>query len=114
MESDTAIKRLAALAHEGRLAIFRHLVKAGPEGIAAGEIVTLLGLPQNSVSTQLGILVNAGLIASRRAGRSIIYSAQYDGMSDLLLYLTEDCCQGRPEICAPLGEIASRTACCGT
>jgi len=112
MESELAIKRLSALSQEGRLAVFRLLVKAGPNGVAAGEIAHALELPPNTLSAQLTILANAGLIGSRRVGRSIIYSANYSGMSELLLYLMEDCCQGRPEICAPLGEIASRAACC--
>ncbi len=112
MESALAIKRLSALAQEGRLAVFRLLVKAGPDGIAAGEIAQALDFPPNTLSAQLTILANAGLVGSRRAGRSIIYSANYDGMSALLVYLMEDCCQGRPEVCAPLSEAASRAACC--
>lgn len=112
MESHLALRRLSALAQEGRLAVFRLLVKAGPGGIAAGEIAQALDIPPNTLSAQLTILANAGLIGSQRAGRSIIYSAHYDGMSELLVYLMEDCCQGRPEVCAPLGEIASRAACC--
>jgi len=112
MELQLAIKRLSALAQEGRLAVFRLLVKAGPDGIAAGEIAQALDLPQNTLSAQLTILANAGLVGSRRAGRSIIYSANYDGMSELLVYLMEDCCQGRPEICAPLSGLAGRADCC--
>ena len=112
MESRLAIKRLSALAQEGRLAVFRLLVKAGPEGVAAGEIARDLGMPANSLSAQLTILANAGLVVSRRAGRSIIYSADYAAMSALLVYLVDDCCQGRPEVCQPLNEMASRLACC--
>jgi DNA-binding transcriptional ArsR family regulator len=112
MESDLAVKRLAALAQDSRLAVFRLLVRAGREGVAAGEIARTLEITPNTLSAQLNVLANAGLVASRREGRSIIYSAAYDAMSDLLLYLMEDCCQGRPEICAPLGQAASRAACC--
>jgi DNA-binding transcriptional ArsR family regulator len=112
MESELAIRRLSALAQDGRLSVFRLLVKAGRDGIAAGEIAQTLDLPQNTLSAQLTILANAGLVGSRRAGRSIIYSANYDGMSELLVYLMKDCCQGRPEVCAPLEEAASRAACC--
>lgn len=112
MESQLAVKRLSALAQDGRLAVFRLLVKAGPDGIAAGEIAQALALPPNTLSAQLTILANAGLIGSRRDGRSIIYSANYTGMSELLVYLMEDCCQGRPEICAPLGELVDRATCC--
>jgi ArsR family transcriptional regulator len=112
VESQLAIKRLSALAQDGRLAVFRLLVKAGRDGVAAGEIAHALELPPNTLSAQLAILANAGLVGSRRAGRSIIYSADFDGMSELLVYLMEDCCQGRPEVCTPLEEVASRAACC--
>jgi ArsR family transcriptional regulator, arsenate/arsenite/antimonite-responsive transcriptional repressor len=112
MESNIAIKRLAALAQEGRLAVFRLLVKAGREGVAAGEIARALDVPPNTLSAQLTLLANAGMVTSRRDGRSIIYAADYDGMSELLVYLMEDCCQGRPEVCAPLAAAASRAACC--
>ncbi|NWH07880.1 MAG: helix-turn-helix transcriptional regulator [Alphaproteobacteria bacterium] len=112
MESDLAIKRLAALAQESRLAVFRLLVKAGKGGVAAGDIARALGVPANTLSAQLGVLANAGLVLSRRDGRSILYAADFDAMGALLLYLMEDCCQGRPEVCAPLAEVASRAACC--
>jgi DNA-binding transcriptional ArsR family regulator len=102
MELETAVRRLAALAQESRLAVFRLLVKAGPEGVPAGEIARSLGIAPNTLSAQLGILSNAGLVVGRRAGRSIIYAADFDRMSELLLHLVEDCCQGRPEVCAPL------------
>lgn len=114
MESPTAIERLSALAHESRLAVFRLLVKAGPEGLAAGDIARSLGVPANTLSAQLNLLSNARLVTSRRDGRSIIYAADYDRMSELLVYLMEDCCQGRPEVCAPLAEAAARNACCET
>ncbi len=112
MESTDAIKRLSALSQDGRLAIFRLLIKVGPEGLAAGEIARSLGVTPNTLSSQLNILANADLVTSRRDGRSIIYAADYDAMSALLLYLMEDCCQGRPEVCAPLAAAASRAACC--
>jgi ArsR family transcriptional regulator, arsenate/arsenite/antimonite-responsive transcriptional repressor len=112
MESNVAIKRLSALAQESRLEVFRLLVRAGPAGVAAGEIARALDIPPNTLSSQLTILANAGLIASRRDGRSIIYAADYNSMSALLVYLVEDCCQGRPEVCSPINEIASRAACC--
>ena len=100
MESNIAIKRLSALAQESRLAVFRLLVKAGPDGVPAGEIARTLDITPNTLSAQLTILANAGLVASRRDGRSIIYAAGYGSMSELLVYLMEDCCQGRPEVCA--------------
>jgi DNA-binding transcriptional ArsR family regulator len=112
MESTAAVKRLSALAQDNRLAVFRLLVKAGPEGLAAGEIARALGITPNTLSAQLTILSNAGLAVSRREGRSIVYSADFDGISGLLVYLMDDCCQGRPEVCAPLTQAANRAACC--
>ena len=102
MEIDLAIRRLSALAHEGRLAAFRLLVKTGPDGLPAGEISLVLDVAPNTLSAQLSVLENAGLIRHRRAGRSIIYAAEYGAISELLVYLMQDCCQGRPEVCAPL------------
>jgi len=110
MEKKGAVERLSALAHDGRLAIFRLLVKAGPEGVAAGEIARRLRTQANTMSAQLLILANAGLVKARREGRSIIYAADFDRMGSLLLFLTEDCCGGKPEICAPLFSVANR--CC--
>jgi ArsR family transcriptional regulator, arsenate/arsenite/antimonite-responsive transcriptional repressor len=109
MKSKTAIDALSALAHEGRLGAFRLLVKAGPDGMAAGDIARKLDTPPNSLSANLNILSHAGLVESRRDGRSIIYSACYERMTDLLSYLMADCCNGAPEICAPLAEVL---ACC--
>lgn len=112
MKSEIAVNSLSALAHEGRLAVFKMLVKAGPEGIAAGEIARKLDVPPNSLSANLNILSHAGLVESRREGRFIIYSARYDQMSKLLGYLLDDCCNGAPEICAPVMKIINRAACC--
>jgi DNA-binding transcriptional ArsR family regulator len=102
MEMDLAIKRLSAIAQEARLGVFRLLVKAGPEGMAAGDIARALAVPANTLSAQLLVLSNAGLIRARRAGRSIIYAINFDAMRDLLVFLTEDCCGGRAEMCAPI------------
>jgi DNA-binding transcriptional ArsR family regulator len=112
MELHLAVKRLSALAQEARLAVFRLLVQAGPGGVAAGEIARALEITPNTLSAQLNVLSNAGLITSRRDGRSIIYSADFEGMSQLLVYLMDDCCQGRPEVCAPLADVSARVACC--
>lgn len=112
MESNAAVTALSALAHEGRLAAFRMLVQAGHDGIAAGEMARRLGVPPNTLSASLSVLANAGLVASRREGRSIIYTAAYPRMSALLVYLTQECCQGRPEICAPLVTAVRPVACC--
>jgi DNA-binding transcriptional ArsR family regulator len=108
METTTAVGALSALAHPGRLEVFRLLVQAGPEGLAAGEIARATGSLANTLSTNLSILAAAGLIAARRDGRSIIYTAGYARMGELLAFLMEDCCAGKPEICAPLMEAASR------
>ena len=102
MQLPTAVEALSALAHGSRLAVFRLLVRAGPEGVAAGEIAREVGVVPSTLSSHLTILGHAGLIAARRDGRSLIYSADYDRMRDLLGFLIEDCCGGRPEICAPL------------
>ncbi len=110
METTTAVAALSALAHPSRLEVFRLLVRAGPEGLAAGEIARATGSLANTLSTNLGVLSAAGLVTSRREGRSIIYAAGYDRMGELLAFLVEDCCCGRSEICAPLAEITSRCA----
>ena len=110
METENALRQLSALAHEGRLAVFRILVKAGPDGMAAGNIARKLDTAANTMSAQLLLLSNAGLIRARREGRSIIYAVDFEQMSRLLLFLTEDCCGGRAEICAPLAAVAA--SCC--
>jgi ArsR family transcriptional regulator, arsenate/arsenite/antimonite-responsive transcriptional repressor len=112
MEALIATRRLHALAQESRLGVFRLLVRAGPEGVAAGDIARELGVAPNTLSAHLSVLANAGLIASRRESRSIIYAANYSGMSELLAFLVEDCCQGRAEVCLPVGAAISRAACC--
>ena len=111
MESKLALSQLSALAQENRLAVFRLLVKAGRDGLPAGEIASALGVPPNTLSAQLSILSNANLIEGTRQGRSIIYTANYDAISGLIVFLMEDCCQGRKEICAPV-MVAARSACC--
>jgi ArsR family transcriptional regulator, arsenate/arsenite/antimonite-responsive transcriptional repressor len=110
METNGAVRGLSALAQEGRLAAFRLLVKAGPDGLAAGEIARRLDTAPNTLSAQLLVLANAGLVKARRDGRSIIYAADFNRMGALLQFLTEDCCGSRPEICAPL--LSAVTGCC--
>ena len=110
MDATSAVGALSALAHPGRLEVFRLLVKAGPEGMAAGDIARATGSLANTLSTNLNVLAGAGLVASRRDGRSIIYAAGYDRMRELLAFLIEDCCCGNAEICAPLAAIAA--TCC--
>jgi ArsR family transcriptional regulator, arsenate/arsenite/antimonite-responsive transcriptional repressor len=112
MQLPVAVEALSALAHASRLAVFRLLVQAGAEGMAAGGIAREIGALPNTLSTHLTILGNAGLVRSRREGRSVIYSADYDGMRDLLGFLVADCCAGRPEICGSLAAIARDADCC--
>jgi len=112
MEPQSAVAALSALAHPGRLDVFRLLVQAGPAGMAAGDIARATGSLANTLSANLNVLAGAGLISSRREGRSIIYAAGYDRMRELLGFLVEDCCGGNAQICAPLAAIADRAACC--
>src|SRR5690242_19148112 len=101
MKKSLVITALGALAQESRLDIFRLLVQRGPEGLPAGEVGERLGLPSATLSFHLNQLRFAGLVTSRRESRSIIYSANFKTMSDVLAYLTENCCGGRPELCQP-------------
>jgi ArsR family transcriptional regulator len=101
MKKSNAVAALGALAQDTRLDIFRLLVQKGPEGMPAGTIGERLGLPPPTLSFHLNQLRFAGLVASRRESRSIIYSANFKAMADLLAYLTENCCGGRSELCAP-------------
>ena len=106
MKEKQALEAFSALAQETRLAIVRTLVKEGPEGLAAGAIAEAMRVSPSNVSFHLSHLERAGLIQSRREARSIIYSASYDTLGALIRFLTEDCCQGKPEICAPLTTMA--------
>ncbi|WP_454763121.1 ArsR/SmtB family transcription factor [Cupriavidus campinensis] len=99
MESSKVIEALAALAHGSRLAVFRALVQAGPEGMPAGQIAALLEVPASSLSFHLKELHRAGLVNSRQVGRSVIYTARYETMNDLVGFLTANCCGGNP--CGP-------------
>lgn len=112
MEADNAVGALSALAHAGRLQVFRLLVRAGEGGMAAGDIARAAEILPNTLSTNLNILSHAGLVTSRREGRSILYRAAYDRMAELLVFLTEDCCAGNAAICAPLAQVATRAAAC--
>jgi ArsR family transcriptional regulator len=92
MKVSNAVTALAALAHESRLDVFRMLVRAGPDGLPAGAIADRIGIAPPTLSFHLAQLAHAGLVLSRRSGRSIIYAANYPAMSALLGYLTENCC----------------------
>ncbi|OQM74517.1 ArsR/SmtB family transcription factor [Manganibacter manganicus] len=102
MDMKSALAALAALGQDTRLEIFRLLVKAGGEGIPAGEIAARLGAVQNTISAHLKILDHAGLVRAAREGRTIRYVADMTGFRDLLAYLMEDCCNGAPELCRPV------------
>ena len=94
MDASQAVSALGALAQEHRLALFKLLVQAGPEGMPAGRIAEALGVPNSSLSFHLTQLTNAGLITPQRQGRSLIYSADYATMNAVVGYLMENCCQG--------------------
>ena len=100
MKSKAAISSLLALAQESRLTIFRMLVQAGPNGMSAGKIGEITGIAPSSVSFHIKELVNAGLVISRKDGRFIIYTANFDSVSELIAFLTENCCGGNP--CLPI------------
>jgi ArsR family transcriptional regulator, arsenate/arsenite/antimonite-responsive transcriptional repressor len=110
MESEQAILALAALAQSTRLDVFRLLAKHEPEGLAAGDIAKALAVPQNTMSSHLGILSRAGLVTARRISRSIVYRADLKAFQAVVLFMLRDCCDGRPEICGPL--IEDLTPCC--
>ena len=99
METSIAVAALAALAQDNRLDIFRLLVRAGQEGVAAGRVAEELDLAPNTLTFHFDRLRGAGLVTVRRDGRSMIYAARYETMNGLLAFLTENCCQGVP--CAP-------------
>ncbi len=107
-KSPDAVSALGALAHEHRLAIYRLLVQAGPEGRAAGVIADALGVPASSLSFHLAHLTRAGLILQRRESRSLIYSADFGAMNALVGFLTENCCGGAS--CAPAAAPKKRKA----
>ena len=99
--NNNVVAALAALAQDNRLDVFRLLVQAGPEGIPAGAVATALGIAPNTLTFHFDRLRTAGLVTVRREGRSMIYAARFDTMNELLGFLTENCCGGAPEKCAP-------------
>ena len=110
MDPENVILALAALAQPTRLDVFRLLVKHEPDGLAAGDIAKVLAVPQNTMSSHLSILSRAGLVSAQRFSRSIVYRADLTRLRAVVLFMLKDCCDGRPEICAPL--IESLTPCC--
>ena len=101
MKLTDAVDCLSALAQPSRLEVFRLLVKTGEEGLCAGDIAEQLGLPKPTLSFHLKELVRADLVEAQRDGRSIIYRMRVDGVRALMGFLTEDCCQGREDLCVP-------------
>lgn len=99
MKYQKAVNAFASLAHEIRLGIFQSLVEAGPEGMAAGRIAAKLRISPSSLTFHIAHLERAGLVRSHREGRSIIYSADFGSMGDLVDFLTDKCCNGHPEVC---------------
>ena len=112
MDISQALTAFAALSQPLRLDAFRLLIKAGPDGMAAGDIATALGAKPNTSSQNLAHLVQAGLISNTRDGRSIIYRANMDGLNALLRFMLEDCCGGNADACTPL--INAIAPCCET
>ena len=108
MESDNVILALAALAQSTRLDVFRLLVKHEPEGLAAGDIARALAVRQNTMSSHLSVLSRAGLVSAQRFSRSIVYRADLSRFRAVVVFMLRDCCDGRPEICAPLIEDLTR------
>lgn len=108
METTTAIAALAALAQEHRLAVFRLLVRHGPSGLPAGAIAEHLAVPPSTLSHHLAHLERAGLLRSWRIARRIFYAVDVEGTRRLLAFLTADCCEGRPDLCA----LDTAAACC--
>jgi ArsR family transcriptional regulator, arsenate/arsenite/antimonite-responsive transcriptional repressor len=110
MKNEFAIDCLSALAQPTRLEVFRLLVKHEPDGLPAGEIARRMDVPHNTMSTHLGILTRAGLVTVERHSRSMIYRVELETIRTLVLFLLRDCCNGQPDLCAPL--IKDLTNCC--
>jgi DNA-binding transcriptional ArsR family regulator len=108
METTDAVTALAALAQDNRLDVFRLLVRAGPEGMPAGSVASELKLAPNTLTFHFDRLRQAGLVTVRREGRSMIYAARFEVMNALIAFLTENCCGGAPELCAPAAKTAAR------
>jgi len=102
MDNNSAIEALAALGQPTRLEVFRLLASRGEEGVAAGHLAERLGIPQNTMSSHLATLARAGLVSGERQSRSIIYRADLPAFRELMLFMLSDCCNGHPEVCAPV------------
>ncbi len=111
MNDRLAVEALAALAQETRLRVFRLLVAAGPGGLPAGDVAQAAQVPPSTLTFHLERLERAGLVRSCRRGRQILYAAELEAMRRLLAFLTEDCCNGHPELCGGLVQLLSRCGC---
>jgi ArsR family transcriptional regulator len=111
METKEAVIALAALAQDTRLSVFRLLVRVGPEGIPVGRIGEELRVAPATLSFHLKELYHAGLISSRQEGRFIYYSANFERMTALMTFLTQNCCQGMPQECITVVETALGSCC---
>jgi DNA-binding transcriptional ArsR family regulator len=111
MEINSAVTALAALAQETRLSIYKFLVEAGPDGVAAGRIADTLKVPGATLSFHLKELSRAGLISRRQEKQFIYYAADFERMAELMTFLTENCCRGMPEACVSVVETALGSCC---
>ena len=109
MDKRDVVAALAALAQEHRLEVYRLLVRAGPAGMAAGEVASALAIAPNTLSFHFDRLRHADLVTVERRGRSLIYAARFDTMNALVGYLTENCCGGKPELCKPATRSSKRS-----
>jgi ArsR family transcriptional regulator len=112
METTSALAALASLAQESRLAIFRALVKAGPQGLSAGAVGGVTGIPPSSLSFHFKELTHAGMVSSHQEGRFVIYTASFSTMNSLIAFLTENCCGGTPctPVCTPNATTAQESS----
>ena len=102
MDTKTAIEVLSALSQPTRLEALRILIKTGATGMLAGDLGDLMEVRQNTMSSNLSVLLQAGLVRNEREGRSIRYFADFDGLRGVLAFLMEDCCGGNPDLCQPI------------
>jgi DNA-binding transcriptional ArsR family regulator len=110
MNEETALDAFAALSHPVRLAVFRRLAREAPDGVTAGRLATLAGAAPSSMTAHLGKLVAAGLVTRERRSREIWYALDMTAARDLVGFLTEDCCGGRPELCGARAPVCAETA----
>lgn len=113
MDHDIAVTRLAALGQTHRLKLFRHLMRAGPSGLPAGELAKACDLQPSAFSFHINQLEQAGLVTSWRRSRNIFYAVAIEEMRRLMVHLTEDCCDGHPQICGGLAKAITHCSAAG-